>query len=453
MSIGDDWLRDAFFERAPKGSIDGGTTNLGPLWHAVSPRWGHSMHTMCSYHGMFPAKLVHYFVQRYTLPADTVLDPFSGRGTTTLQAGVEGRRTISNDLNPLAYVLSRAKADPPTWTAMARLLSSLRQAYSRRAVDEPDVPAEIRMLFHQRTLKQLVFVRDRLLSKPLLQWTSAEAMLGGAIAGILHGSFRRDGTSQYLSISMPNTFSMSPGYVRRFIADHELAPPDQDLFDRALDKIARLYLDEVRPWHGVAFSMDATRLLAGGSIKPRSVKLALTSPPYLRVVNYGTANWIRLWWLGLDGVGTNAGAGRRSLDAVLDHKHSYESYCTFMRGVMRGLRRVLCRDGVAVVVVGDVAKPGQPSLSLAHQLWSDIGATTGLRLVDVVEDFLPAHNKVSRIWGDTRGRATDRDCIMILCRTDGDAAVTCQEVLWDEPYKDGGPDAAHAHAQSRGQSS
>src|ERR1700752_3643829 len=123
MTAQQDWLADAFFDAPEKESVDGGTTTHGPLWHGISPRWGHSMHTMCSYHGMFPAKLVHYFVQRFTRPGDVVLDPFSGRGTTTLQAKVEGRRTISNDLNPLAYVLSRAKASPPTWTALNHLVT------------------------------------------------------------------------------------------------------------------------------------------------------------------------------------------------------------------------------------------------------------------------------------------------------------------------------------------
>src|SRR5438270_8270525 len=114
------WLDEAFFEEPAPEPIDGGRTSQGPLWHAASVRWGHSMHTMCSYHGMFPAKLAHYFIQSYSKPGDLVLDPFSGRGTVPLQARVEGRRVIGNDLNPLAYVLSRAKAAPPSWAAMRR---------------------------------------------------------------------------------------------------------------------------------------------------------------------------------------------------------------------------------------------------------------------------------------------------------------------------------------------
>src|SRR4051812_10339973 len=119
-----DWA-DSFFDVPEPDSIDGGTTNAGHLWHTAGARWGHSMHTMCSYHGMFPARLAHYFIQRYSEPGDLVVDPFSGRGTVPLQARVEGRRTISNDLSPLAYVLSSAKANPPTWLTVTKALSEL----------------------------------------------------------------------------------------------------------------------------------------------------------------------------------------------------------------------------------------------------------------------------------------------------------------------------------------
>ena len=306
-----DWSENAFFDVPARDSLDGGTTSAGALWHGISPRWGHSMHTMCSYHGMFPAKVAHYFIQRYSQPGDLVLDPFSGRGTVPLQARVEGRRTISNDLNPLAYVLSRAKAYPPTWSEAVTFLRALEASYRRAKRSEPDVPEDIRMLYHPNTLRQICYLRDHLLRKEIANWSREELMIGGSLAGIMHGSFRRDGTSQYLSISMPNTFSMSPSYVKKFIEENRLIAPDQDVFECLRDKLARLYLDAIEGPDGRTFMQDASMLLTRGAVEPASVDLIVTSPPYLQVVNYGTANWIRLWLLGLDEVGRERGAGRR----------------------------------------------------------------------------------------------------------------------------------------------
>ena len=132
-----DWFEHAFFDTPERDSVDGGTTSTGPLWHGVSVRWGHSMQTMCSYHGMFPAKVAHYFIQRYSRPGDIVLDPFSGRGTVPLQARAEGRVAICNDLNPLAYVLSRAKIDPPPWDGVQDFLTGLEKDYKRSRAGEP----------------------------------------------------------------------------------------------------------------------------------------------------------------------------------------------------------------------------------------------------------------------------------------------------------------------------
>ena len=218
---------------------------------------------------------------------------------------------------------------------------------------------------------------------------------------------------------------------------------DQDVFERLRDKLARLYLDDITGTAGVAYQMDAAALLKGRSIKPHSVDLVLTSPPYLQVVNYGTSNWIRLWLLGVDEVGRERGAGRRKLNQTLDHRHTYSSYCDFMLRTMHGIRRVLKRDGVAVLVIGDVADPGKEPLPLAAKMWDDIKGGTELRKVNLVEDDLPARNKVSRIWGETKGRATNRDCALVLCRTDGEPDLSQTDVEWDEPYRDGGPDAAH----------
>lgn len=434
---------DSFFDVPDSDSIDGGSTSAGPLWHAASSRWGHSMHTMCSYHGMFPAKLAHYFIQRYSLPGDLVVDPFSGRGTVPLQARVEGRRTASNDLSPLAYVLSSAKASPPTWNGVMKAVDEIQEHYVTPKED-PDVSPDIRMLYHPTTLKQLCYIRSYLHAEALLDWSTEKRMIAGALAGIMHGGHRRDGSSQYLSISMPNTFSMSPTYVAKFIRVKGLTAPDQDVFERIRDKLARLYLDANEGPAGVTFASDASALLTLGEVGSRSVDLIVTSPPYLGVVNYGTANWIRLWLLGVDEVGRDQGSGRKQMDGLLDHRHTYESYKAFTRKLLFGVEQCLTPNGVAALVIGDVMEPGKDSVPLAEQMWNELHAETGLHLLHLIEDHISAEKKVSRIWGETKGQATDKDCVLVLARQGADVADHADDIDWDEPYKDGGPDAAHA---------
>ena len=88
---------------------------IAPEWKDQQRLWGHSFHPMCSYLASFPAALAHAFIARYSRRGDVVLDPFSGRGTTPLQACAEGRVGVGNDLNPFAHLLTASKVEPATF--------------------------------------------------------------------------------------------------------------------------------------------------------------------------------------------------------------------------------------------------------------------------------------------------------------------------------------------------
>src|SRR3954466_11985180 len=106
---------------------------IAPEWKDQQRLWGHSFHPMCSYLASFPAALTHAFIARYSRPGDVVLDPFSGRGTTPLQACAEGRIGVGNDLNPFAHLLTAAKVDPPTRAETITRLAAFRLAWATTA--------------------------------------------------------------------------------------------------------------------------------------------------------------------------------------------------------------------------------------------------------------------------------------------------------------------------------
>src|SRR6266545_5048070 len=83
-------------------------------WHRAPRRWGHPLHSLCSYFAMFPPQIANVFVRWLTAPGDSVYDPFSGRGTVPLEAVLLGRRGLGSDANPLAVALTQAKAQIPS---------------------------------------------------------------------------------------------------------------------------------------------------------------------------------------------------------------------------------------------------------------------------------------------------------------------------------------------------
>ena len=68
------------------------------IWQENNRRWAAPQHYTCSYMAMFPPALTHYFIRRFTEQGDTVLDPFSARGTTAVEALAQNRVGIGNNL-------------------------------------------------------------------------------------------------------------------------------------------------------------------------------------------------------------------------------------------------------------------------------------------------------------------------------------------------------------------
>jgi len=414
--------------------------SIAPEWKDQQRLWGHSFHPMCSYLASFPAALAHAFIARYSRPGDVVLDPFSGRGTTPLQACAEGRVGVGNDLNPFAHLLTAAKVEPPTRPDLLTRLAALRIAWPGRAedwerlagrvIDDPastaalvpaagsgdgpegahePVPVEVALAFHPRTLAQLLYVRSSLdLARPV------DRFLAAALTGILHGK-----SATYLSPLMPNTFSMAPRYVREFAARTGFQAPARDVFDCLAAKVKRLQRQPPPSAPGIALLGDArdvaprTRQALRVHGLPDRARLVVTSPPYLRVVKYGYYNWLRTWLLGYDA---------RAIDDALDDAHHREPYLAFMRDVLAGLRDALTEDAVVVLVIGDVefdrGRRIRGGVGLAEKVWEAAAEPEGYRLAGVALDDVAAHRKMTRLWGDEAGRATKTDRILVLGATE-----------------------------------
>ncbi len=413
---------------------------LAPEWKDQQRLWGHPFHPMCSYLASFPAALTHAFIARYSRPGDVVLDPFSGRGTTPLQACAEGRIGVGNDLNPFAHLLTAAKVEPPTRAQAATRLAQLRLAWNAssagwlelgarvfahpKALDAlvpvagsatppgdgvETVPAEVALAFHPRTLGQLLFVRTTLKLDD-----RTDRFLAAAITGILHGK-----SASYLSELMPNTFSMAPRYVRDFAARTEFASPERDVFDGLAKKLDRLFRQPPPRTEGLALLGDArdvasrARAALRSSGRPDRARLVVTSPPYLRVVKYGYYNWLRTWFLGFDA---------RAIDATLDDAHHRKPYLAFLREVLASLRPALTDDAVVVLVIGDVltdrGRDIHNGVGLAERTWEMAAEPEGYKLAGVALDDVAAGRKMTKLWGDEAGRATKTDRILVLGATE-----------------------------------
>lgn len=394
---------------------------LAPWWKLVPRRYGHVLHAMCSYMGMFPPSLPRYFIEQYTQPGDLVVDPFSGRGTTALEAALLGRESIGVDLNPLAALLTSAKVDPPGKDDVLLRLRELQKGYARKHVKETP-PPEIAMLFEGRkTLPQLAFLREQLQPDA----SREDRFLLAAITGILHGNHPRNpADSRCLSVSMPNTFSMSPGYLRKYIREKGLKKYPFDAFEKIAARIEHLYQQGVAPAKGRGVHDDALSL--DRHVARGAAKLIVTSPPYLNVVRYGKFNWIRLWMLResvqrvdaslSDRTRTNLEVERTDRQLGLSDRLGFRKYTAFLKDAVCKMSDALADDGVCVMTIGDVEN-GEYDKRLGLDAWAAIEKDVPLKLQSVIADRLVTENKVSRIWGENKGRATRVDRVLVLTKS------------------------------------
>lgn len=350
------------------------------------------------------------FIEALTEEGDVVLDPFCGRGTTLLEARLAKRLALASDLNPLAIALTQAKnvcvqSPEGVFDRIDALESHFDLAmYLPEATAQQD---DIQLIYHPHTLAQLCFLRRRLVGSN----SSIDQFLIGALLGIMHGGERKDGSSLYLSISMPNTFSMSPEYVRKFVAEKRLRRLERNVFEALRYKVNLLLRSALFDIpSGIVATCDAKSVHESSELREYrgKVKLALASPPYLDIVNYAKQNWIRLWFLRADVL---------KAQAQLDDNLIMEPWLRFMDEVLSGMVQMIKKDGIIVLVIGDVARSGRGVLSPAREIIRHVGKRGIFGYVGCLSDHFETDDKTTRIWGETRGQATAVDRVVVLANS------------------------------------
>ena len=290
-----------------------------------------TLHQLSPYIGKLKSSIAASLVSQFTNSGDLVYDPFSGSGTVALEAWAAGRPVIANDLSPYAYVLTRAKLYPPrTLRGALRCIEDAdREAIQLRDdVDLRKVPHWVRDFFHPETL------RETIAWTKVLRRRSSWFLLA-SLLGILHHqrpgflSFPSSHTVPYLRVKKFPRYRFPKLYEYR------------SLRDRLEAKVIRAFRRMPHLDFGVCrscFRKDAVTLAV-----PESVDAIITSPPYMRLLDYGRDNRLRLWFLGAH--------DWRSLDRVVSPRQ--DAFLELMRRCLTKWRTVLKPNHCCVLVIGD----------------------------------------------------------------------------------------------------
>ena len=271
---------------------------------------------------------------------DIVLDPFSGRGTTVFESLLNGRRGIGCDTNPVAVCVSKAKADPPTLEEVLERLGVLERICGRFRSRAPEVSDEFFTLcFHEKTLRQLLFLKKK------LGWRTArvDCFIAALVLGCLHGESHR--TELCFSNRMPRTISTKPAYSVRWWRQQECIPPERDVFSILRTCAEYRYQSPLPSTKGRVVEGDVRRASTLLRSYRDKVKLVITSPPYVDITDYHEDEWLRLWFLG--------GPAKPITGKGKDDRHRrVESYWQFLREAWQGVTPLLQESAQVVIRIG-----------------------------------------------------------------------------------------------------
>ena len=131
--------------------------------------------------------------------------------------------------------------------------------------------------------------------------------------------------------------------AQRKINEKRGQTPPQRRIDAIIAKKTRALLKDGRPEAGLQGEFYSAPSDATLAIPTGSVKLVVTSPPFLDIVQYAADNWLRCWFAGIDAATIEISMHRRP-----------EDWTAFVHRTFAELGRIVAPGGHVAFEVGEV---------------------------------------------------------------------------------------------------
>jgi hypothetical protein len=343
-------------------------------------RQASSIHEI-SYRACFKPQLPRFFINLLTRKGDVVYDPFSGRGTTIIEAGLFGRNVIANDANPLSRIMTEPRFFPPDIVAVGKRLSDIPRESDGATID-------LSMFYHPDTEKEIVALRNYVLKR---KEDCRDDMVDRWIAMVATNRLTGHSKGFFSVYTLPPNQAVSQQSQRRINMKRQQTPEYRDTHKIILDKtqsLLRTLSDAEKKNLNRAgkkarlFTGDARNTL---DIPDTSVQLTVTSPPFLDVVQYREDNWLRCWF---------CGHNEEAIGEQITMARTLEDWTGVMGSVFQELSRITCPGGYVAFEVGEVRKRTIRLEEHVVPLGIDAGFTCDGVLINQ-----QIFTKTSNIWG------------------------------------------------------
>ena len=353
-----------------------------------------------SYRACFKPQLPRYFIKRFTAEGNAVYDPFSGRGTTAVEAGLMGRRVVANDVNPLSRILTEPRLTPPTTKAVEERLTRIK--YRKKLAADLDLS----MFYHRDTEAEIVALKKYLAERRVnREEDSVDLWIRMVATNRLTGH-----SPGFFSVyTFPPNQAVSAESQRKINEKRKQTPEYRDTKGVILKKTKSLLsnlTDQDRA--NLNKSARSAQFLTGDarftkSIANESVQLTVTSPPFLDIVGYASDNWLRCWFNEID---------VEAVTGTITMAKTIEQWSLVMGDVFKELYRVTKRRGWVAFEVGEI-RNGKLKL---EEYVVPLGMEAGFSCEAVLINS-QIFTKTSNLWGVKNNKAgTNSNRIVVFRR-------------------------------------
>jgi len=347
--------------------------------------WGNNFHSISSYVGRIKPSFAHSLIDAFSKKGNLVYDPFCGIGTVVLESAIMGRKSIGNDLNPYAYLISKSKLDNRGIQKEIEYLNKITINESKK-VNIDNINNWVKEYYHHDTLREIIYLIN------LFKKDKRDFLLG-CLLGISHGH-------------RPQHLSIRTGYIIPYIPKPKPEVFYKNSIEKMLQKVNRMYKSsptfEYLPKVYLSDSRN-TRF-----IEDKSVDTIISSPPYYDTLDYVSANKLRLYLSGVD--------DEKQKILQNDLIQNKKSYINEMLEIGIEINRIIKDDGIVVFVLGDVHY-GKKTVNTAKNI-SELYLDNNLfKTIDIIDDMIPPEKTTIIKYGGNEAISSKKeklDRILIL---------------------------------------
>ncbi len=368
----------------------------GEFWTSKQ-RKANSIHEI-SYRACFKPQLPYFFISNFTQKGNVVYDPFSGRGTTIIEAALNNRRIVANDINPLSKILTQPRIEIPRYSEINERIETI--PYYKNLKSDIDLS----MFYQEETLSEILSLKNYLINR---YESGKEDHIDRWIRMVATNRLTGHSTNFFSVYTLPPNQAISPQKQKQLNENYNRYPVYKNTKNIILIKTQSLLRDidniKRRTLHSVA--KEAVFLTEDARSTPQiadnSISLIVTSPPFLDVIDYARDNWLRCWF---NNINTEEITKKITVTKSLEEWESF-IYDTFIE-----FKRILKPDGMIAFEVGEIKKG---KIKLEDNVIS-IAQKVGFNIEAVMinkQNF----TKTANIWGVTNNlKGVNTNRIVIL---------------------------------------